>query len=261
MADWIISYQKGVQNGARGLRAEEWQRFESEVTEHPPADLKALYSAFNGGELEGGVRLYTFDRVLDAREHSEDSTWVFGEKGNQRLLSSRKATLASHPGLALRPTWFETTHADELVFGVHDARAGTVRVYPSLEQLLAVLVPPAQLEAFGDHTYARAMAAVESVISNVTGKAKQVAKKVTKLATRKAKPAAAKGAKVKRAAAGAKAPAAAKHGAASAKKSARSKKSAAKKSARSPPRASAKKAGANKSSSASRKPAPRKTRK
>lgn len=174
MADWILGYQKGVQDGARGVSKEEWQRYESEVTEHPPADMKALYSAFNGGELNGGVRLYPFDKVLEAREHSEDSTWVFGEKGNQRLIASRKATLASHPGLALRPTWFETTSADELVFALHDARAGTVKVYPSLEQLLAVLVPPAQLEVFGDHTYARAMKAVESVIADV---AKSVAKK------------------------------------------------------------------------------------
>jgi hypothetical protein len=245
MADWILTYQKGVQNGARGLRAEEWQRFESEVPEHPPTDMKALYSAFNGGELEGGVKLYSFDKVLEAREHSEDSTWVFGEKGNQRLLSSRKATLASHPGLALRPTWFETTHADDLVFAVHDARAGTVRVYPSLEQLLAVLVPPAQLEAFGDHTYARAMAAVESVISDVAGKAKKAAEKVTQLATKKT----AKTPAAKPSAKGAKKPAAKNSAVKSAKKPA-AKKSAvkrAKKPAAKPGAKGAKKPAAKKS--------------
>jgi hypothetical protein len=85
--------------------------------------------------------------------------------------------LPSPPGLVHRPTWFETTAADELVFGVHDSRAGTLRVYPSLEQLLAVLVPPAQLEAFGDHTYARAMAAVESAISSVGTKVKTAVEK------------------------------------------------------------------------------------
>lgn len=189
MAEWIQSYQKGVVNSAPAVSKDDWQRYESEVTEHPPADLKALYSVFNGGELNGGARLYTFDRVVNAREHSEDSTWVFGEKGNQRLIASRKATLASHPGLQIRPTWFEMTAADELVFAVHDSRGGSVRVYPSLEQLLAVLVPPAQLEAFGDHTYARAMAAVENVINNVTAKVKQALPKVGAKNAKKAPPA------------------------------------------------------------------------
>ncbi|MFL5319719.1 MAG: hypothetical protein ACJ790_08680 [Myxococcaceae bacterium] len=177
MAEWILGYQKSVEGAGPGLSNEEWQRYESEVPEHPPAQLRSLYKAFDGGALNGGVKLYPFERVVEARNTSEDQSWVFGEKAQQRLLAARKATLASHPGLMIRPGWFETTHADELVFAAHDARQGTVRVYPSLEQLLSVMVPPAQLEVFGEQTYARAMAAVESVISGVADKVRAERKK------------------------------------------------------------------------------------
>lgn len=218
MQDWILGYSKSVQGAGPPLKGEDFQRYEQEVPERPPADLRSLYSAFDGGHLNGGVELYPFEHVIDTRNTSEDSSWVFGARAGQRLLAARKATLAAHPGLQTRPSWFETTSADALVFAAHDPQKGALRVYQSLEQLLAVMVPPAQLEVFGDHTYARAMAAVESAISNVAGGAKKVAKKLAaakpKLkAKAKLKPAAKKKTAKKPAKAARKAPAKNKKGA------------------------------------------------
>lgn len=245
MADWILGYSKSVEGAGKGLGPEQWQSYEAEVPEHPPEALKALYTAFDGGTLNGNVKLYPFETVVEARNTSEDSSWVFGEKNGQRLLAARKATLAAHPGLQIRPGWFETTHADDLVFAVHDPRQATVRVYPSLEQLLAVMVPPAQLEAFGDQTYARAMAAVESVIEDVARKVKGEAKKVA-------------GAAKKKAAAIAKIGPARKAPARAAKKPVAKKKAAAKKSA---PKKPARKAAAKQSArkAPARKPAAKKS--
>jgi hypothetical protein len=165
---WILGYQKSVKGAAPGVAADAWAMHELEAPEPPPVELRALYSAFDGGLLEGSVRLYRFGQVLEHRNNDALPAWVFGEKGEQRLMAARKATLAAQAGLQLRPGWFEATSADALVFAKRDGRSGAVRVYPSLEQLLAVMVPPAQLEAFGDNTYARAMAVVEDALGNVT---------------------------------------------------------------------------------------------
>ena len=168
MGAWILGYQKSVKGAGRGVSEDAWAMHELEAPEPPPAELRALYSAFDGGLLQGNVKLYRFDQVLEHRNSDALPAWVFGEKGEQRLLAARKATLAAQAGLQLRPSWFEATSADALVFAKKDGRSGAVRVYPSLEQLLAVMVPPAQLEAFGENTYAHAMAAVEDALGNVT---------------------------------------------------------------------------------------------
>ncbi|MBM4380413.1 MAG: hypothetical protein FJ086_14140, partial [Deltaproteobacteria bacterium] len=173
MGAWIIGYQKSVKDAAPGVTAEAWARWDVEAPEPPPAPLRALYSAFDGGALTGGVKLHRFERVVEHRNDSELSAWLFGAKGDRRLLAARKATLAAHPGLMSRPSWFESTAADAPVFATHDVMLNAVRVYPSLEQLLAVMVPPAQLEAFGDHTYASAMKVMEDVLDSVTGPALQ----------------------------------------------------------------------------------------
>jgi len=162
-----------VRDAAPGISAESWAAWEVEAPEPPPEPLRALYSAFDGGLLSGGVKLHRFERVVEFRNSSELSAWLFGAKGDRRLLAARKATLAAHPGLMSRPSWFESTAADAPVFATHDVKLNAVRVYPSLEQLLAVMVPPAQLEAFGDHTYASAMKVMEDVLDAVTGPALQ----------------------------------------------------------------------------------------
>ena len=171
MGAWILGYQKSVKDAAPGVAGEAWATWEVEAPEPPPAELRALYSAFDGGVLGGGVKLHRFERVVEFRNGSELSAWLFGAKGDRRLLAARKATLAAHPGLLSRPSWFEATAADAPVFATHDVKLNAVRVYPSLEQMLAVLVPPAQLEAFGDHTYASAMKVMEDVLDAVTGPA------------------------------------------------------------------------------------------
>lgn len=188
MDAWILGYQKSVKGAAPGVSADAWAMHELEAPEPPPSELRALYTAFDGGLLEGSVRLYRFDQVLEHRNSDTLPAWVFGEKGEQRLMAARKATLAAQAGLQLRPGWFEATAADALVFAKRDGRSGAVRVYPSLEQLLAVMVPPAQLEAFGDNTYARAMAVVEDALGNVTASSARSLNLANKQKQQKEKP-------------------------------------------------------------------------
>ena len=95
MDAWILGYQKSVKDAARGVPSDAWAMHELEAPEPPPAELRALYSAFDGGLLEGSVRLYRFDQVLEHRNNDTLPAWVFGEKGEQRLMAARKATLAA----------------------------------------------------------------------------------------------------------------------------------------------------------------------
>lgn len=180
MRDWILGYQRNVANARPGVTAEEWQRFSAEVTEAPPEDLRALYSAFNGGEFPGGVTLFPYAQVVSNRSAEDEFAWMFGEHEGQHLLAARKATLAAHPDLTARPEWFERTSADDLTFAEHDAQTGTLRVYPSLQQLLSTVAPPIEMDSFGDLTLARAMRVVEEAIDKVS-------KKVAPALSRKAK--------------------------------------------------------------------------
>lgn len=176
MRDWIVGLQKAATERGQGFAASEWEAVESTVGQPVPTELRDLYEAMDGAVLQPDVRLihfhgtYDYPGVLEwSRQPPEGlpsaGVWLFGTKGeDQPLFAVRKRELMQLDGGA--PEWLSSVGDEEWIFGFRNA-AGDLRLYRTLEGLLARLVPPAQTEEFGDITYARALVAVQGALGQL----------------------------------------------------------------------------------------------
>ncbi len=230
MRDWIVGYRKAAKNAGPGVGESDLLRYEEQAGTGMPEELRDLYTEMNGGELLEGVVLFSFGSGGDGGRVAElrpSGAWSFGAKGDSlELFAAHRPALALEANGAPIPEWVESVEDDVWLYGAKDPEKQQLRVYRTLEQMLATMIPPPQVEEFGDITYARALTAVRGAIETVrqqTGDA--TAPKAQALAAKKK--AKAKAAPAKKKAAPAKKKAAKKKAKPAAKKKAPAKKKAA----------------------------------
>jgi len=179
MHEWLEGLQKSAKRTVTGVEPEEIRRAETECGVPFPEELGALYRAFNGGELQGDVTLFPLHgpegapSVLEKTRLKLESlpaagVWRIGVKGPHRqLFAARKSAMVEQADSPL-PGWAEPLSGDDWIYGTWETEARELRLYRSLPAMLEVLVPPAEVEEFGDRTYARALSAVQGALSDLS---------------------------------------------------------------------------------------------
>ncbi|RKH03687.1 hypothetical protein D7V97_26300 [Corallococcus sp. CA053C] len=173
MHEWLEALRKSAKAASEGVRAEEVRRAETECGVPFPPDLANLYQTLNGGEFQGEVRLYPLRGDEGAPSVLEKSrlslvglpaagVWRFGLKGPHRhLFVARKSAMEEQgDGGGPLPGWVEALDSDDWVFGTWENEKKEMRLYRTLKDMIEVLVPPVEVESFGERTFARAMNAV-----------------------------------------------------------------------------------------------------
>lgn len=173
MHEWLEALRKSVKSSSAGVSPEEIRRAETECGVPFPDELTDLYQAFNGGELSGEVLLFRLHgaegdpSVLEKTRLKLEGLpaaglWRIGLKGQHRhLFASRKSAMVEQgDGGGPLPAWVEALDSDDWVYGTWEGEKRQMRLYRSLKDMLDVLVPPAEVESFGERTFARAMNAV-----------------------------------------------------------------------------------------------------
>jgi hypothetical protein len=179
MHEWLEGLQKSAKRTVTGVEPEEIRRAETECGVPFPEELGALYRAFNGGELLGDVTLFPLHGPEGAPSVMEKTrlkleslpaagVWRIGVKGPHRqLFAARKSAMVEQADSPL-PGWAEPLSGDDWIYGTWETEARELRLYRSLPGMLEVLVPPAEVEEFGDRTYARALSAVQGALSDLS---------------------------------------------------------------------------------------------
>ncbi|RKH16774.1 SMI1/KNR4 family protein [Corallococcus praedator] len=173
MHEWLEALRKSAKATSEGVLAEDVRRAETECGIPFPGELTDLYLTLNGGEFEGEVRLYPLRGGEGAASVLEKSrlmlvglpaagVWRFGLKGPHRhLFVARKSAMEEQgDGGGPLPGWMEALDADDWVFGTWENEKKEMRLYRTLKDMLEVLVPPVEVESFGERTFARALNAV-----------------------------------------------------------------------------------------------------
>lgn len=173
MHEWLEALRKSAKATSEGVLAEEVRRAETECGVPFPGELTDLYLTLNGGDFEGEVRLYPLRGDEGAPSVLEKSrlmlvglpaagVWRFGLKGPHRhLFVARKSAMEEQgDGGGPLPGWVETLEGDDWVFGTWENEKKEMRLYRTLKEMLEVLVPPVEVESFGERTFARALNAV-----------------------------------------------------------------------------------------------------
>lgn len=192
MLDWIVGLKKGARSSLPGVSAEAWAQAQTELAMAAPDELRELYAAFDGATFDAGVVLSCLDTVVQNAQVPvpgvpQAGVWRFGVRGNQHLCAVRRMNLPALAGPAPLPEWAGRLPEEDWVFCLKDEVSGQLKVYQTLEYLLATLIPPVQAEEFGERTYARAMALVSDALG-LGGKKKAARKKGKKKASPKKRP-------------------------------------------------------------------------
>ncbi|MCE9670983.1 hypothetical protein LY474_24545 [Myxococcus stipitatus] len=173
MHEWLEALRKSAKAASSGVSADEVRWAETECGVPFPEELGQLYLTFNGGELHGDVHLFPLHGPEGTPSVLEKSrlklvglpaagVWRIGLKGPHRhIFSARKSAMVEQgDGGGPLPEWVQTLGDEDWVFGTWDGEQRQMRLYRSLKDMLDVLVPPAEVESFGERTFARAMNAV-----------------------------------------------------------------------------------------------------
>jgi hypothetical protein len=163
MHEWLEGLQKSAKRTMPGAATEEIRRAETECGVPFPEELGELYRRFNGGELQGDVKLFPLygpegePSVLEKTRLKLESlpaagVWRIGVEGAHRqLFSARKSAMVEQADSPL-PDWAEQLSDDDWLYGTWETEARELRLYRSLRDMLEVLVPPAEVEERGDGT-------------------------------------------------------------------------------------------------------------
>ncbi|MFL5351784.1 SMI1/KNR4 family protein [Archangium sp.] len=178
MYEWLEGLQKSAKRTAAGVGSEDIRRAETECGVPFPEELGTLYQRFDGGEFQGEVHLFPLHgpegalSVLEKTRLKLESlpaagVWRIGVKGPHRqLFAARKSAMVEQADSPL-PGWAESLLEDDWIYGTWETEQRELRLYKSLRDMLEVLVPPAEVEEFGDRTYARALSAVQGALSDL----------------------------------------------------------------------------------------------
>jgi len=178
MRDWIVGLEKAATTRKPGVGDFDWGEVSTELDRDVPEELRDLYKSMNGATFNNGVKLHPLRGMgvsPSVVEQSRDSQgyWRFGEKPDGTpLFAVQKSVLGQAVPDARPADWVSGLSEAAWVFGAQ--KEGAYKWYRSLEQLLGALVPPVQMEEFGDVTYARAMSAVNSALSELGSSARAV---------------------------------------------------------------------------------------
>jgi hypothetical protein len=179
MHEWLEGLQKSAKRMVAGVASEDIRRAETECGVPFPEDLGALYRASNGGEFLGEVFLFPLHgpegtpSVLEKTRLKLESlpaagVWRIGVKGPHRQLFAARKSAMVEQGDSPLPGWAESLSDDDWLYGTWETEARELRLYRSLQSMLEVLVPPAEVEEFGDRTFARALSAVQGALSDLS---------------------------------------------------------------------------------------------
>ncbi|MCP3168131.1 SMI1/KNR4 family protein [Myxococcus qinghaiensis] len=173
MHEWLQALRKSAKAASSGVSADEVRWAETECGVPFPEDLGHLYLSFNGGEFHGDVSLFPLHgpegsvSVLEKTRLKLEGlpaagVWRIGMKGTHRhLFSARKSAMVEQgDGGGPLPGWVQALGDEEWIFGTWEGEKREMRLYRTLKEMLDVLVPPAEVESFGERTFARALNAV-----------------------------------------------------------------------------------------------------
>ncbi|MCK8500870.1 SMI1/KNR4 family protein [Myxococcus fulvus] len=187
MHEWLEALRKSAKAASSGVSADEVRRAETECGVPFPEDLGHLYLTFDGGELHGDVSLFPLhghEGSVSVLEKTRlklvglpaAGVWRIGMKGPHRhLFSARKSAMVEQgDGGGPLPGWVDALGEEDWLYGTWDSEKREMRLYRSLKDMLDVLVPPAEVESFGERTFARAMNAVlQEALSGMSGEEEQ----------------------------------------------------------------------------------------
>ncbi|HVE85144.1 MAG TPA: SMI1/KNR4 family protein [Myxococcales bacterium] len=214
MADWIVGLRKAAVESRPGASEDDLTRVEELVGLPLPSELRNLYAQMNGGSFEPDVALYALEQAPDAAGVVETTrhglgglpargVWRFGLRGGgDQLFAVRRGALDELPP-AVSPGWMRELPSESWLFGRKNTDTGELELFKSLQALLWNLIPPVESEDFGEHTYAKAMNAVQEALQafeEVAPPGKKGKKKAPKAKPKAKRPARAKAAKAKKAA-------------------------------------------------------------
>ncbi|HEX8440070.1 SMI1/KNR4 family protein [Archangium sp.] len=179
MHEWLEGLQKSAKRMVAGVGTEDIRRAETECGVPFPEELGALYRTSDGGDFLGDVSLFPLHgpegapSVLEKTRLKLESlpaagVWRIGVKGPHRqLFAARKSAMVEQADSPL-PGWAESLSDDDWIYGTWETEARELRLYRSLQSMLEVLVPPAEVEEFGDRTFARALSAVQGALTDLS---------------------------------------------------------------------------------------------
>jgi hypothetical protein len=178
MHEWLEGLKKSAKRMASGASLEEIRRAETEDGVPFPEELSTLYRACNGGEFQGEVTLFPLHGPEGAPSVLEKTRlkleglpaaglWRFGVKGAHRQLFTARASAMREQADGPLPGWMDSMGDEDWVYGTWETETSELRLYRSLNAMLEVLVPPAEVEEFGDRTYAMALSAVQGALSDL----------------------------------------------------------------------------------------------
>ena len=188
MHEWLQALRKSAKAASSGVSADEVRWAETECGVPFPEDLGHLYLSFNGGEFHGDVSLFPLHgpegsvSVLEKTRLKLEGlpaagVWRIGMKGTHRhLFSARKSAMVEQgDGGGPLPGWVQALGDEDWIFGTWEGEKREMRLYRSLKEMLDVLVPPAEVESFGERTFARALNAVlQGALSGVAADDEEV---------------------------------------------------------------------------------------
>ena len=179
MHEWLEGLQKSAKWTADGVPSEDVLRAETQGGVPFPEELGILFQRFNGGEFQGDVTLFALHGPEGSSSVMEKTRlkleglpaagiWRIGVKGAHRqLFAVRKSALLEQSDEPL-PGWTEALEEEHWLYGTWETERRELRLYRSLGAMLEVLVPPAEVEEFGDRTYANALSAVQGALSDLS---------------------------------------------------------------------------------------------
>jgi len=179
MHEWLEGLQKSAVKTSAGVGQEDVRRAETESGVPVPEELAVLWRTFDGGTFQGDVVLFSLHgpegepSVLEKTRLKLEGLpaagiWRIGTKGLHRhLFAARKSALVEQAEEPL-PGWTEALSGESWLYGTWDTEARELRLYRSFQLMLEVLVPPKEVEEFGDRTYAQALSMVQGALSDLS---------------------------------------------------------------------------------------------
>src|SRR5690606_28172370 len=155
---------------------DELRHAENEIGERLPGELADLYARMSGATLGGEVILFPLTDAHDAGVIEKTrkkmiglpaaGLWRFGRKGDTTHLIAVRASSIRDVNRPMLPAWCAERPPDAWLFGTWAEHGDDdeLKLYPSLERMMSVILPPPDDDSFGEKTYVRALDAVEQAL-------------------------------------------------------------------------------------------------
>lgn len=165
MREYVDELVKVVKERREGVDFETLAAWEARAGRPLPEDVRTLYTALDGGEFPGEVKLLSFREVA---AQLPEGLIVLGTRASVPetvLLMLTRADFERHSDS--RPSWLTQIPQNGWMFALRKGENADLKPARTFLGLLERVIPPRETETFGEVTFARGLNAVAAALESL----------------------------------------------------------------------------------------------